>query len=176
MFIYFIGFDILETYVWPPMKYDIYIIAIYLFTKPYITDYVVFITVFFFLVNIRYRFQTINNYWKCLPDGLIAIPGDRTPNEIIIRIEHIRMLHARLSEILKLFNLGYGLLLIHFFVFNFIDLIYLFYLVLKHEFIKSNEKFIDRMVRILPTYLYKLQIVVFMMSMIVASSWIIEKV
>jgi len=78
MFIYFIGFVILETYVWPPMKIDIFTIAIYFFSNPYITDYVIFVTVFFFLANIGYRFLTINNYWKCFPDGLIAIPDEWT--------------------------------------------------------------------------------------------------
>lgn len=83
--------------------------CIFLVGTPYITDYMVFITVFFFLVNIGYRFQTINNYWKCLPDGLIAVPEEWTHDEIVMWIEDIIILHVRLSEILKLFNLGYGL-------------------------------------------------------------------
>jgi len=175
MFIYFIGFEVNQITVWPPKKIDVFTIAVYFFSKPYITDYVVFITVCFFLVNIRYRYQKINNYWKCLPDELIAIPGEWTPNEIVMWIENIRILHARLSEISKLFNLAYGLLLLHFFVFHFIDLLYTIHILFKHEFAVSNFRFIDFLLY-LPVHLHKLQILVFMMSIIIASSWIADEV
>jgi len=175
IFIYFLGYKVLDIYIFQPKKIDMYTVAIYFFGKPYITDYVVFITVYFFLINIGYRYQTINIYWKSLPDGLITVPGEFIHHEIVILIDDIRILHTRLSEILKLFNLGYGLLLLYFFVFNFFDLLYSFYILIKHEFAISNYKLID-LLHFIPTHLYRLQAIVFLMSIIVASSWIIEEV
>ncbi|XP_026804660.1 uncharacterized protein LOC113548139 [Rhopalosiphum maidis] len=174
-FVYFIGFEVYAVYIWPPKDVNIYIIIVYFFGVPYITDYVVFITVFFYLVNIAYRFQTINNYWKFLPAGLVATSSEWAHHEIVMLIENIRMLHAKLSEILKIFNLGYGLLLLHFFVFNFIDMMYLFYTMIKHEFLSPNVSFIEGIIHNLPLYIFKLQIVISIMLIIVATSWIKEK-
>ncbi|XP_022179500.1 uncharacterized protein LOC111040078 [Myzus persicae] len=171
--IYFIGFELYDIYVWPPRKVDIYIVTVYFFGVPYITDYVVIVTVSFYLINIGHRFQTINNLWKCLPVGLIAVPGKWTNLEIVMLMENIRMLHAELSEILKIFNLGYGLMLLIFFVFNFIDMMYTFYITIKHEFVPLNV--LEIIIRSLPLHFFKLQIVIFMLSIIVAASWINEK-
>lgn len=177
LFIYFIGFEIYDIYVWPPKKVDLYTILVYVFGIPYITDYVVFITVFFYLINIGHRFQTLNNFWKCLPVGLIAIPGEWTNPEIVMFMENIRMLHAELSEILKMFNLSYGLLLLIFFVFNFIDMMYSFYLTVKYDLLTQiHVSYTEIIARHIPIHIFKLQVVVFMMSIIVAASWIKEKV
>lgn len=142
---------------------------------PYVTDFVVIITVCFYLNNLGTRFQTLNEFWKSLPTGLAPMPGEWTHFEIAMSVEGIRLLHAELSELLKMFNRGYGPLLLGYFVCSFIDLMYIFYLMLYHEF-STKSSLTEHLFKYLPLHMFNVQIVIMMISIIVAASRINEKV
>jgi len=143
---------------------------------PYITDFVVIITICFYLNNLSYRFQTLNDFWKCLPTGLVPTYSEWTNSEIVMLVESIRFLHAKLSEILKIFNLSYGLLLLGFFVCSFVDFMYIFYLMIYHELTTPKVSFTQNIVKYLPLHVFNIQLIVFLVSIIVAVSWIKEEV
>lgn len=172
---YFTGYHLCVWFLWPPKKMNITTIIIYFFSIPYITDFVVLITVCFYLNNLGCRFQTLNDFWKCLPDGLSPMPGKWTHFEIAMSIESIRLLHAELSELLKMFNRGYGPLLLGYFVCSFIDMIYIFYIMLYHEF-STQGSYIEHFIKYIPLHIFNAQIIICMMAIIVAASWINEKV
>jgi len=127
LFIYWVVFTVAQTILWNPIHIDYAIIFINLFNSPYITDYVVIIFTCFHLFGILNRFQILNDFWQCLPAGLIPIHKEWTHSEITMLVESIRLLHADLCTILKLFNTSYGPLLLGFFVCNFIDFTYILY-------------------------------------------------
>lgn len=166
MFLYLLGYEVYDMYTWPPQTFDVTTILMYLFNMPFITDYVVIVTVCFYLSHIGCRFQTLNDFWKCLPPGLVSTRGRWTNSEIVMLVESIRLLHAKLSQLLKTFNSGYGLLLLSFFVCNIVDMIYIFYLMV--EF--------DNSIKHLPIHLVAVQIIFFLLSVIVVVSQIHEKV
>lgn len=175
LFVYYIGFVAYRTYIWPPVVVNITSISSYIFGVPYIADYAVVISVCFYLNNLASRFQALNDQWKRLPDGLISAARWRH-SKILKSVENIRLLHAQLSELVKIFSLAYGLLLLSFFVFVFIDLVYIFYLSINYEYSTTRIGFIKNFVRYLPIHIFNIQCIIFMMSIIVAASWINEKV
>jgi len=166
LFLYFIVYEVYDIYLWPPNSFDLKTFLIFFFGMPYILDYVVIITVLFFLNNIGYRFQTLNDYWMCLPRGLVSIPGGWTNSELVMLMESIRLLHAELSQLFKIFSWSYGTLLLVFFVCCIIDVIYLIYLMIE----------LENVIKHVPLHMLNIQIVVFLMSVILAASWINEKV
>jgi len=129
-------------------------------------DYVVIITVLFYLSNIGFRFQTLNDFWMCLPRGLVSIPGEWTDSELVMLMESIRLLHAELFQLFKIFSLSYGTLLLVFFVCCIIDVMYLTYLMIE----------LENVIKHVPLHMLNIQIIVFLMSVILAASWINEKV
>jgi len=176
LFLYLIGYEVYALYFWQMKNVDITSISLLFFSMPYITDFVVIITVSFYLNNLSHRFQTLNDFWKCLPTGLIPTRGEWTHSEIVMLVESIRLLHAKLSEILKIFNLGYGLLLLGFFACSFIDFMYIFYLMIYHELALPKVSFTQNIIKYVPLHIFTVQIIVFLMSIIVAVSWIKEEV
>lgn len=153
-------------YIWPPNSFDFSVFLYLFFGFPYIMDYVVVITVFFYLTHIGRRFQILNDFWKCLPRGLVSIPGEWTDSELVMLMESIRLLHAELSQLFKIFSRSYGALLLVFFVCCIIDVIYLIYLMIE----------LENVIKHVPFHMLNIQIVVFLMSVILAASWINEKV
>jgi len=175
LFIYCVGILIIQIHFWKPQDLHISII-IHLFNFPYITDYVVIIFTYFHLINIGNRFQTLNYFWKCLPTELIPIRDEWTHSEIAMLVETIRLLHAKLCTILKLFNSSYGPLLLGFFICNFLDFIYIIYLMTYHEIDSSKMSLTQNIIKYIPMHLVNLQIIVFLMSIIIAASRITDKV
>ncbi|XP_060836312.1 uncharacterized protein LOC132918975 [Rhopalosiphum padi] len=163
-----------QIHFWKPQDLHISII-IHLFNFPYITDYVVIIFTYFHLINIGNRFQTLNYFWKCLPTELIPIRDEWTHSEIAMLVETIRLLHAKLCTILKLFNSSYGPLLLGFFICNFLDFIYIIYLMTYHEIDSSKMSLTQNIIKYIPMHLVNLQIIVFLMSIIIAASRITDK-
>ncbi|XP_025201821.1 uncharacterized protein LOC112599218 [Melanaphis sacchari] len=172
---YFIGYEVYALYLWQLKTIDMSTVPVLFFGMPYITDFVVIITVCFYLNNLSNRFQTLNDFWKCLPSGLISTHSEWTNSEIVMLVESIRLLHAKLSEILKIFNFSYGLLLLGFFVYSFIDFMYIFYLMIYHELATPKVSFTQNIIKYLPLHLFNVQLIVFLMSIIVAVSWIKEE-
>lgn len=175
-FIYFIGYEICVYFLWPPKSLNINVIPIYIFSMPNLIDFAILIFVCFFLSNIGFRFLALNNFWRCLPVELVPVSGKWSHSEIVILIENIRLLHAELSEILKIFNLGYGPMLLGYFVSSFIDLMYVFYLMLYHEFKIPNRSLTEKVIKYLPLHIFNIQIIVFMIFVFVAASWIHDMV
>lgn len=174
-FAYYVMFDIYLLYLWPPITVDVTTVLIYLFSVPYIIDFSVIITVCFYLSHIVCRFRTMNGYWECLQDELVNISSTWTHSELVMLMESIRLLHAELCDLLKIFNLSYGPLLLAFFVCSYIDMIYIFYLMLDHTF-STKYRYSENALKYIPLNIYKIQNIVFMMSIIVAASWIDKQV
>lgn len=173
LFIYFLGFEVYRLYAFPP--YSILTVIILIFGVPYILDFIVVISTCFYLINFDCRYQILNDYWKGLPIILNSIPSNLSTFETVILMEKIRLLHAELSQLLKTFSLSYGLLLLGYFVFSFIDMIYLLHLMISHEF-NSKASITEIIITYTPVHIFNIQLILFMMSIIVVTSWINEKV
>lgn len=176
LFIYYVGSVIIQIYIWKPQQLNYTSIFIYLFNLPYIMDYVLIILTSFHLKNIGNRFQTLNDFWKALPTELIPIRGEWTHSEIEMLVESIRLLHAELCTILKLFSSSYGPVLLAFFVCNFLDFSYIIYIIIYHEVDSSKINLSQSIIYYIPIHLVNFQIIVFCMSIIIVASRITDKV
>ncbi|XP_050055570.1 uncharacterized protein LOC126549669 [Aphis gossypii] len=165
LFLYYVGFKIYDIYLWPPATFDFNFFLILFFGMPYTLDYVVIITVYFYLSNIACRFQTLNDFWECLPLGLVSVPDQRTSSELAMLMESIRLLHAELSQLFKIFSCSFGIVLLVFFVCCIFDIIYLIYLMIE----------LENIIKHIPLHVLNIQIVVFLMSVILAATSINEK-
>lgn len=176
LFVYFVVFEFYQMYFWPPKTTLIYTVSYYLFSAPFIVDIAVITSSCFFLYNLKVRFEVLNDFWKCLPEGLVAVSGKLTNSDIAVLVESIRLLHAELCELLKVFSLGYGPVLLFFFVFSFINMLVHFFVMVCIKLTLSDSNLFENVLRNLIPYLLNVQIVFFMMSVIVAVSLINEKV
>lgn len=176
LFIYYVGSLIIQIYIWKPQQLNYTSIFIYFYNLPYITDYVLIILTYFHLNNIGNRFQALNDFWKCLSTELIPIRDEWTHSEIAMLVESIRLLHAELCTILKLFNSSYGPLLLAFFVCNFLDFSYIIYIMIYHEVDSSKISLSQSIMYYIPTHLVNFQIIVFCTSIIIVASGITDKV
>jgi len=139
----------------------------FLFHSPDIINFVVMITSLYYLSNLGYRFCELNRLWKCLPFGLIALPGGLKTSEIMMLVERIRLLHAELSELLRLFSLSYGPVLLVYFTFSFANVIIdTFFIIIYGELLESNYS----------PYLFFLLHIFNMISIIFVTSWVIGEV
>jgi len=138
----------------------------FLFHSPDVITFVVMITSLYYLSNLGHRFSELNRLWKCLPFRLIELPGGRTTSEMTMLVERIRLLHAELSELLRLFSLGYGPVLLMYFTFTFTHaLIDTFFITIHREF--SIDYF---------PFIFYLKHIFDMISIIYVTSWVIEEV
>ncbi|KAF0734115.1 Gustatory receptor, partial [Aphis craccivora] len=165
LFLYYVGFRIYDLYLWPPTVYNFNTLLFLFFGIPYILDYVIIIIVYFYLINIACRFKTLNDFWECLPLGLVSVPGEWTYSELAMLIESIRLLHAELSQLFNIFNYSFGKMLLVFFVFCIIDIMYLIYLMIE----------LENVIKHVPLHILIIQIVVFLMFIILAATSINEK-
>ncbi|CAI6366228.1 unnamed protein product [Macrosiphum euphorbiae] len=127
---------------------------------------IILVTSLYYLSNLGYRFCELNRLWKCLPFGLIALPGGLTNSEITILVERIRLLHAELSELLRLFSLGYGPILLIYFTFTFSNALLETFLITIYNDSKEYS--------LLP-FIFYLQHIFHMTSILYITSWVIEK-
>ncbi|XP_060862487.1 uncharacterized protein LOC132939372 [Metopolophium dirhodum] len=174
LFTYFIGFKFLQMY-FHSFKIRSIVIATQrvIFTAPFVMDYVMTITSCFFLQNMYGRFQTLNDLWKCLPADLVPISDQWTHIKIVVFMENMRLLHAELCDLLKMFTLGYGPMLLSFFIFSFINMILSIYLFFNHGILSSSYS-TNNYSQLLPL-MVNAQIITFLMSIIVFVSFINEK-
>uniref|UniRef100_A0A2S2NAB9 Gustatory receptor n=1 Tax=Schizaphis graminum TaxID=13262 RepID=A0A2S2NAB9_SCHGA len=163
-----------QVYLFPIKSVDINSLATNLFTPPYIMDIIVTITSCFFLQNLYARFQSLNDLWKCLPPGLVAVPGQWTNIEILVLMENTRLMHSELCELLKKFTLGYGLLLLGFYTFSFITMLIGIYFFVNDELLAINQ-YSGKNYRIVIPILAYIQIFAFLVSIIIFVSSINEK-
>lgn len=139
-----------------------------LFRYPVIIVFIVMITACFYLYNLEHRFVALNTLWKCLPPGLIDLPGGWTNSEITVLVESVRLLHAELSELLRLFSLGYGPVLLVYLIITFVEAVFDMFLIIVFSDYRVKLNFIP--------YLFYLQYVIYTMSILCNSSRIFEEV
>lgn len=171
--LYYIGITLFLMYLYPIKKVDINVIFIYFVRLSLIVDFTVVVSSYFYLQNLQYRFEILNDVWKCLPAGLLAVPGECSHYDLAMMVDNIRLLHAQLSDILRIFSLGYGPMLLGYFVFSYINiLIYSFFTIYLKLSIPSKYKpIIDEniMKKSIPV-IYNLQNIIFAMSIITAAA------
>ncbi|XP_060855139.1 uncharacterized protein LOC132932794 [Metopolophium dirhodum] len=174
LFTYFIGFKCLQIYFCSlQMRSITFLIHHVLFTAPFVMDYVVTISSCFFLQNMYVRFQTLNDLWKCLPADLVPISDQWTHIKIVVFMENMRLLHAELCDLLKMFTLGYGPMLLSLFIFSFINMILSIYINFSHillSSVHSNNHSLQ-----IVALLVHVQIVTFLISIVILVSFINEK-
>jgi len=172
---YLIGFKCLQIYLYPIKIVNISsLVHSLVFAPPYVMDSTVTIVSCFFLQNLYFRFQTLIDFWKCLPTELVAVPGQWTRIEIVVLMENTRLLHSELCELSQKFTQGYGPLLLGFYTFSFISMLIGVYFIVNNDPLSSAntaEKF-----RVVIPLIVHAQIFTFMVSIIVSVSFINEKV
>lgn len=169
-FLYFILFQIYNVYLWPLKTIEITAITAYIFYSPFITDFTIILATYYHLKHLEDRFQTLNDLWKYLPDGLVPVPDKWTHVEIALQVEKIRLLHAELSELLQIFNCGYGLLIVAFFLFCFIQAMICIVFIVCFKITIPEVSFIENVLRNLRPHIMNGQNVMFMIIIIVAAS------
>lgn len=169
-------------YLWPIKITDITLIILYFIRLSFIVDFTVIISSYFYLQNVEYRFETLNNLWKCHtpdPDGLLSIPSECSQYDVAMMMDNIRILHAELSYILRIFSQGYGQMLLGFFVFAYIDIsVYIFYS-LFYKFSTSTSEDHRTLKKILKEsvpLILNLQSIILVLSIIIAASRVNDKV
>jgi hypothetical protein len=143
LFIYFFVLKLIHICMWPPRTVDFHLLSNHIFGPPLIVHFVVVISTYFFLYNLYIRFGTLNDLWKRLPVGLIAVPDQLTHMEIAVLIDDLRLLHSELSGLLRIFSLGYGPLLVAFFASNFINTIFNFFFVFSFSYFLPQFSFTE---------------------------------
>lgn len=138
------------------------------FHSPDIIIFVVFITSCFYLYSLGQRFCLLNDLWQRIPPGLAAFAGQWTNSEIAVVVESIRLLHAELSDLLRLFSVCYGSVLLFFFTLSFVHATLDVYLIVAYKGSKGK-------LNVLP-YVFYLQNIVFSLMILWITSWVLEKV
>lgn len=178
LLVYFIGFELYHQYIFPLKTINIHTTIRYFFGAPFIIDFAVLITSCFFLLNLNIRFQTLIDFLKFLPVES-DYPNEWTNSELAMSMENIRLLHSELSELLRIFSLGYGPLLLSFFVFNFINLVFQLFLSICLRPPPAAPADVSSLKKVLQNVfplILNIQIVILTMSIIVAVSLVHDKV
>jgi len=132
--------------------------------------------VYLYPYSVASRFCALNDGWKPLPGGLVATSGEWTQFEITMSIESIRLLHADLCEIINVFSLGYGMVLLGYFTFSFMSLFMFTYLYFTIGYPLSDTTFTAIIVWCFPLFIRYSQFSIFHISILVNSSFTNEKV
>ncbi|XP_060869103.1 uncharacterized protein LOC132943943 [Metopolophium dirhodum] len=91
-------------------------------------------------------------------------------------LDKIRLLHAELSDLLRIFSAGYGQMLVGFFVFNYINTLLSFYYMIHYNSAKSEEFTFTYFLKTFIICMASLQNVTFILSIIIAASRVHDKV
>jgi len=122
---------LLSYLVWRPTFIDITTIGVFFIRLDFIIDIAVIFSTYFFLKQLERRFQMLNDSWKYLLPGFLVIPtGELTHSITGMTLDKIRLLHAELSDLLRIFSVGYGKMLLGFVVFSYINMVIHFYYII----------------------------------------------
>jgi len=173
--IYYVGMTILGLHLWPPKTIDIISIAIYFVRLQFFIGVSVMFSSYFFLQQLEYRFQMLNHSWKYLLPGFLTTPSELTQSITEMTLDKLRLLHAELSDLLRIFSEGYGQILLGYFIFTYTDMLLSFYYLIytSKKIIKYN---FDNIITKCIPYLLQLQNVILILSIIIAASRVHEKV
>ncbi|XP_026811290.1 uncharacterized protein LOC113552641 [Rhopalosiphum maidis] len=176
LLLFYISLQIFSMWLWPPARFDFSIVVKYFFEMPCITEFVIFATAFFYFHNLGSRFDMLNSLCKRLPDGLVTATGTPTQSEITQLVENIRLLHAKLCELLRTFSLGYGVVMLFYLVFNFLDLLRNFYYLLHvSRYSSSNTNNNFNTLNVLLMVSFCSQNIIFVLILLITVSWINKK-
>jgi len=167
-FIYFIGCQLYLILNGIILNLEIVHFTSLLFHSPDIIIFIVMSTSYFYLINLGRRFCILNRLWKLLPPGIVALPDGWSSSEITVLVECIRLLHAELSGLLRLFSLGYGPVILIYFTFTFIHALVDIFLIIVFD--NSSVK-----LGIL-SFVFYIQYIMSTLSILWIASWIIKKV
>ncbi|XP_050057129.1 uncharacterized protein LOC114119281 isoform X1 [Aphis gossypii] len=176
LFIYFILYNIFRTYYMPPKVYDLPSVSFIFFSDPNLLDMIIVTGGCFYIHSVASRFYALNDAWRHLPLGLVEIPGEWTKSEITMSLECLRLLHADLCKIIKVFSLGYGMIMLGYFTFSFVGLLmytYLYFAVGYKDI--SDTSFASIIPWCLPLIVRYCQYCIFYMSIVVNASYTNEK-
>jgi len=166
--IYFMGTLIYFIYILKiPIRLHMFTNAI--FRTPNLIMSVVSITSCFFLYNLGSRFSMLNSLCKTLQTELVTSDGKWTNFEKTTLLECIKYLHSELCDLLRIFSLGYGPVLLLFFSFGFCDiLIDIFFITIYHKKARMTLKLLAIMY---------FSINIFnILTILYVTTWAIEKV
>ncbi|XP_022181364.1 uncharacterized protein LOC111041404 [Myzus persicae] len=173
--VYYITLVITNIVLWPPKTINFVVITKYFFGIEYVLDVAVCFSTYFFLQQLEYRFQTLNESWKYLLPGFLPFPGKLTCSITGMTLDKIRLLHAELSDSLRLFSVAFGQILLGFFVFSYIDMLLQFYYFIVFDLTKTEKfSFLNFLRKIVPHIVY-LKNVVLVLAIIIAASRVHEK-
>jgi len=166
--IYFIGCQLYLIHNGIILNLENVHFASLLFHSPDIIIFIVMATSYFHLINLGQKFCILNRLWKLLPPGIVALPGGWSTSEITMLVECIRLLHAELSGLLRLFSLGYGPVILIYFTFTFIQALIDIFLIIVFD--NSSVK-----LGIL-SFIFYVQYIMSTTSILYITSWVIKKV
>ncbi|KAL5243655.1 hypothetical protein ACI65C_011065, partial [Semiaphis heraclei] len=174
--IYYIAFTFMCVLLWPPKTIKIVVITMYFFRLDFIMDITVFFFTFFFLQQLKYKFQTLNDSWRYLVPGFLDVHGELTHSITGMTLDKIRLLHAELSDLLRLFSITFGQIILGFFVFSYIDILLKFYYCINVENLKTEKFIFSNFLRDIMFHILYLQNVIMVLGIIIAASHVHEKV
>lgn len=148
-------------------KYDTDHFIETLFSVPRIADFAMVVTLCFYLGNLGSRFFALNTFWKRLIAGLLTDPGDWTTGEIAMLIECVRLLHANLSDLLRVFNRAFGLAIVVFIICVIYDLTLFFFVMMFARQIKLDP---------LPLVVLDTQELIYVIFVFSSATWVTEQV
>jgi len=176
--LYYILITLLYMYLWPIKMINITVIVIYFFHVSAIVDFTVIVSAHFYLQNLEYRFELLNDFWKCLPAGLLDVTGECSLHDTAMMVDNIRLLHAELSDILRIFSMGYGQILLSYFVSSYINMMVCLFYAICFKFATSweDDAMIKKILKESIAFIYYLQNIIFTMSIVTAASRVNNKV
>eukprot|EP00102_Acyrthosiphon_pisum_P026663 XP_016663873.1 PREDICTED: uncharacterized protein LOC107885045 [Acyrthosiphon pisum] len=174
--IYYVVMALIAFKVWQPKTIDIFTITFYFVRLEFIVDVALIFSTCFFLQQLNCRFQTLNDSWQYLLPGFISAPaGELTHSITGMTLDKIRLLHAELSDLLRIFSGGYGQMLLGFFVFNYINTVVGFYYMIHYNSTKTEDFTFTYFLKTFIIYMTSLQNVIFILCIIIAASRVHEK-
>jgi len=166
---YYIAISSVFLYLWPPKTIDVFNVAVYFIRLEFIVNVAVMFCSYFFLQQLEYRFQVLNNAWTHLLPRFLSNSGDSTHFITGMTLDKIRLLHAELSDLLIIFSDGFGKILLGYFIFCYYDIILGF----TFNFFLFDQP--DIIAQILP-YIFNVQNIILILSILIAASNVHEKV
>ncbi|XP_026819071.1 uncharacterized protein LOC113557716 [Rhopalosiphum maidis] len=158
----------------PPKTVNITTIAIYFIRLEFFVEVSVMFSSYFFLQQLEYRFEMLNHSWKYLLPGFLSTPGELTHSITEMTLDKLRLLHAELLNLLRIFSEGYGQILLGYFLFTYIDiLLHLYYLIIVS--VKIEIYNFDIIIINCIIFFSQLKNIILILSIIIAASRVHDK-
>lgn len=174
LLVYFIAYVTISIYSTPPKSFDLPSVISYFVGPPFLTDLIAVIFLCFYLKNIEYRFQTLNNFWICLQNKIVS--NNFKYLEMFFLMENVRLLHIELSTLVTIFNFSFGPVLLSFYVANYVNIILQFFFILCFSYMPTEFISTENILRRLLVFIINVQCVIFMMFPIIIVSSIKKEV